>query len=538
GEMLPRDLAGSAPDDIWAAAVASCDIIECFGLEDCACKDLQGQVMHFDGVAWTPVEVPLIVQKMWTDGVTTWAAGGRIELANLDPTGGQVARFDGVDWTMLSPADAPPLKALWATGADEAWVGGENGTLRHFSQGIWTSHDQPTDAWIIEIEGRSAVEAWALDDSGQLYAWDGVDWSPWLQVPQARDFTVADDGLILVGEENGHWVGLLDIELAALTTLYTRDGRFWPASMVVDDMSTAVTSAFGTFEPNRRWDGQDWTPTYPQVPLGLASLHGAVDQGWASRHANPDWYVDPAPDDPHLYQIVDGVPLPVELPADNLALATVEPLIIDGQEQLWIGGRTHSGDVDAYIYAREGDVWVDRRPLQLSADAYGTEILTGAEDRVFAAFETFSPGNELWTFAGGEWTSMLAPPFSSLRDMVATGADDVWATGYVNQQVGERLYHWDGLGWEPAADQHPAIADVDDWWTLEALGPDDIWMLTSNFFEPERLAHYDGQDWAMVDTPALLHGWIERQNLLLAPAEDGVFIHDGIRLWRYELCPL
>ncbi|MFV8756050.1 hypothetical protein ACNOYE_36320 [Nannocystaceae bacterium ST9] len=109
-------------------------------------------------------------------------------------------------------------------------------------------------------------------------------------------------------------------------------------------------------------------------------------------------------------------------------------------------------------------------------------------------------------------------------------------TGFSDQATGDRLFEWDGLTWHAAADLYPAIAEIDDWWFLAANAPDDLWMLSFDYFEARQLAHFDGSDWTVLPTPPTLHGWGLGPDLL-APADDGLFIHDGIRLWRYEYCP-
>jgi hypothetical protein len=63
-----------------------------------------------------------------------------------------------------------------------------------------------------------------------------------------------------------------------------------------------------------------------------------------------------------------------------------------------------------------------------------------------------------------------------------------------------------------------------------------MWLVSSRSFEPDTALHWDGLDWAVIPTPTQFHGWTQRQRKLVVPTNDGVFVHDGIRLWTYEWC--
>jgi hypothetical protein len=46
---------------------------------------------------------------------------------------------------------------------------------------------------------------------------------------------------------------------------------------------------------------------------------------------------------------------------------------------------------------------------------------------------------------------------------------------------------------------------------------------------------YDGDDWTIVDTPPHLHGW-NHLGSEMAVAADGLFVYDGVYMWRYAFC--
>jgi hypothetical protein len=540
GHLIPIDLAGSAADDVWATAVFSCDTRWCSADPDCPCNAEPSRLMHYDGIAWSSVASPGLITRIWTNGTNTWGIGGRDEtdVGWLTPIPGSLAGFDGVDWTVWAD-DLPPLDSLWSLDGSEVWVGGDDGTLRRFS-GPWEIHDLPTSATVVKIEGRSSTEIWALDDAGELWAFDGSGWNSFLSLPHARDFAVMNDVLVVVGEDHGHRVDLVDIENESTDTVYWRRGDFRPGTIVVDDMQSAVTSwSRHTLPPEAqpsgswRWDGVSWSPTYEQFPLGFDDLVGDVDQGFATRYRTETEF---DPDFHPVYEIVDGEVFEIQPPAANLRVFTSERFTLAGQDQLWISTATLDFENPQYgLWARIGQAWVDRQPPGLSTPALS---LTQGGERVFANFNS-SITNITWMFEDGIWSD-ISNPLEGTRalSLAATGPDELWMTvsvglAHPNQ---EQLYFWDGADWHVAKDLFPELAGHHHWWVLEARAPDDLWMISSRYFEPESVAHWDGRGWTVLDTPPLLHGWSIRQDMLLAPTQGGVFIHDGIRLWTYEEC--
>ncbi|KIG15649.1 putative hemolysin [Enhygromyxa salina] len=546
GAMIPHDISGAAPNDLWAIAMAECNTFACQD-PDCACNEAPSVLLRYDGVDWQQVESPGLVTRIWSDGASTWAVGGRDPNSSpwLTPIGGLVASFDGDDWTVWFDDEFPTLHAVWGVDGDDVWVGGEQGTLRHFELGVWSTHDLPTTATIERIEGRASDEVWALDDEGELWAWDGVGWTHGLTIEGARDFAVYGEGLVVVGEDHGHAVNFIDVDAMSVESLYWRNGDFYPQTMVVDDMDNAVAGTVShqyssvpkpEAPPNGtwRWDGSSWSPTYVEFPTSFDQIVGAVDQGFGTRTLT-EYEVEP--DFHATYEIVDGEILELDPPEPGVRVFDSKLFLIDGQEQLWIS--TEKGEyfpnATYGLFARVDGVWVDRLPPGLTKLAFK---LTQGGERVFANFNVASNANSTWMFEDGQWTDISNPLENSRAfSLAATGPNELWSTQANNTDNPEQLYFWDGVEWHVAKDLWPALGGHDDWWTLDAAGPDDLWMGSSRFSEPESVAHWDGLDWTILPTPALLHGWSEGpQALLIEAASDGVFIHDGIRLWQYENC--
>jgi hypothetical protein len=94
---------------------------------------------------------------------------------------------------------------------------------------------------------------------------------------------------------------------------------------------------------------------------------------------------------------------------------------------------------------------------------------------------------------------------------------------------------WDGAQWQDAVSLWPQLGGQCCWHSFAQAGDGRLWMLSNGYDQSEQLAYFDGNDWTIVDTPPQLHGWSEIPTI--AGTSDGLFIYDGVYVWRYEFCP-
>jgi predicted small integral membrane protein len=158
--------------------------------------------------------------------------------------------------------------------------------------------------------------------------------------------------------------------------------------------------------------------------------------------------------------------------------------------------------------------------------------LSAAGNRVFART------SGLMYFEDGVWESIPSPSQTEsfgLLDIAATAPDRLWATFFEESYVMPELAMWDGVQWHDAVSLWPQLGEQCCWTHLQEAGNGQLWMLSSNYAQSEQLAHYDGDDWTIVDTPPHLHGW-NHQGSEMAVAADGLFVYDGVYMWRYAFC--
>ena len=123
----------------------------------------------------------------------------------------------------------------------------------------------------------------------------------------------------------------------------------------------------------------------------------------------------------------------------------------------------------------------------------------------------------------GNWQVLNTPSpagtdHAILRDVHAIAPDDVWAVGeYTAEVIGSietrsMALHWDGSAWTIVDSPSPSPYPGGTWVTFDAVaatGPNDVWAAGGkraqglDGFVGLQLfvAHYDGNDWAVMDTP-------------------------------------
>ena len=172
-----------------------------------------GQVMHYDGVAWSTVSgIPssvamldlktvwvdyagivtitgkdgLILQGNKTDGFTHF--GNLVIGGSLDGSWGvdgerilvgensQIWRHAG-SWAEDTPIPTTQhLRDVWGASADDIWAVGLTGVLNHWNGVEWTKIDGPTGSGLESIWGRSADEIYASGANGTIVKWNGEVW--------------------------------------------------------------------------------------------------------------------------------------------------------------------------------------------------------------------------------------------------------------------------------------------------------------------------------------------------------------------------
>ena len=111
---------------------------------------------------------------------------------------------------------------------------------------------------------------------------------------------------------------------------------------------------------------------------------------------------------------------------------------------------------------------------------------------------------------GSSWTIVPSPnPFAEniLSGVVALAANDVWAVGHTEEDigVGTLVEHWNGTSWSVVPSPRPGTGGMLG--GVDAVSPSDIWSAGSYYDEQEGLwetliAHWNGTAWSVVPSPS------------------------------------
>lgn len=507
--MRPRELVGRGPDDVWALAAPDC---QCF-FPPCTCFDVS-ELLHWDGQSWSSVPTPGQLFDIALTQTGVWGVGRP----------GLIARFDGQSWTTQDVGVLVEFDHVWALDDDEIWVGGRDSQLVHRSGGMWTSVELPGPyASIIALEGRAADQVWALDELGGVWAYDGVAWTQLAELPDAGGLAIEGEGesLIVAGGEGRHMVWEVDTADGSVTLLHQRS-NISAQTMIADDVDHMLLSS-----GSASWSFTDgvWAREYAQLHPHFVALLGPVDEAIGVRDSS--WYPDA------VWQLGED-PAPLTDPIESGQFNDV----LEFEGQVWVGGRDHhwtpGPEELPFVAAYDGTSWTDHSPPLIGSNDV-VDHLSEAEGRLFAHLGA-AQVHRIMYLEGDDWVSLPSATRDEqiiFADVIATAADQVWATRYVSPSA-MQLLMWDGAQWHDAASLWPQLG-AQCCWNSFAKGDGRLWMISSGYGQPQQLAVFDGTDWTIVDTPPQLHGWGAEP--VMAVAVDGLFIYDGIYMWRYAFCP-
>jgi len=283
-EGCVRSIAGTGPTDVWAGTrnTKMCD--DGYGHYS-ACDT--GQVIHWDGTAWSKAQVP------GAKGIETifTTIGGNIVFAQS----GDLFRLESGAWDVVAPAVvAPstayyrPAVALAGSAKNDVWIGGSDGDLRHFDGNTMLDFSQLRMAeTFVAMSGTSEADLWATTSEGTLIhgscgVWSAVDvralLSPidpggggklsalWTRAPD--DVWVAGFGVVL------HWDGQSWRDMPSPVRYYV--SALWGSGP--DDVYLAGEE--GLFH----WHGGAWSHV-----LGTFTIEG-INAVWGTS-ANDVWTV-------------------------------------------------------------------------------------------------------------------------------------------------------------------------------------------------------------------------------------------------------
>lgn len=137
------------------------------------------------GLAWDAVEGEGTVLGFWGSSATdVWLVADNSETNGWER--GMIAHGTAPPkpgpllWTKIDSQSTVVLEGIWGSSANDIWAVGDNGTIRHLTNGAarWEIVASPTNEGLHAVWGSSANDVWAVGDSGTIVHFDGTTWSP------------------------------------------------------------------------------------------------------------------------------------------------------------------------------------------------------------------------------------------------------------------------------------------------------------------------------------------------------------------------
>lgn len=158
-----------------------------------------GVCARYQAGTWTPIDTgapTTLLYGVWGAAPDDlWAVGGvwRAAPAGTSSEGDVVIHYDGSAWTRV---DVPALAGkpesaqkdlfkVWGASADVAFIVGSGGVALHWDGSSWERKDTGMNEPLFTVVGRSATDVWAVGGLGdtKVMHWDGGLWSS-VEVPE------------------------------------------------------------------------------------------------------------------------------------------------------------------------------------------------------------------------------------------------------------------------------------------------------------------------------------------------------------------
>jgi hypothetical protein len=188
---------------------------------------------------------------------------------------------------------------------------------------------------------------------------------------------------------------------------------------------------------------------------------------------------------------------------------------------VWAAGMSTQGTL---IVRRQGNGWVT---VPSPTPGYGTNVLLGADaltagDIWTVGYFTARPAAggigsyrrpliERWDGSQWEVIPSIGPYHTTLYDVSAVSANDVWAVGLngAGPEYQTLVEHWDGTQWTIVPSPNP-VTEFSYLYGVDAVAANDVWAVGSmgdptSSSSSTLIEHWDGTQWQVVPSPDALN---------------------------------
>lgn len=417
---------GSATDDIYASG--------------------ESTIVHFDGSTWSAVDDAPAAGVDWRgisgsseNEILVAGEGGFFQTAHF-------LHYDGTNWNEI-PVPAVGgntyLNTVWASGVDEAFVGGVPGRVLQWNGSSLAEMVSGTNEALNGIWAATSSQAFAVGVRNTFIRYNGVSWTP-------VEFDLATDAVAAIYGFAGNDV------IVAGRGVYHFDGANFDTVLPVS-------------RPRGLWANSE----------DNALVLGATTLRYDGQRAFPEDF--------------GGLSVPVLTaawgPADHIVAVGADgsAYLYDGSS--WGAMTTNNTETLTDVWGADTDavfaVGAEGTILNFNGSAWGA-MASGTDLRLTAVWgsaadDVFAVGAEgtILHYDGSSWSPMESGVDDTIFDIFGFGESEVYA-GYAGG-----LLVWNGVTWSPRQvdlDGSPVSVNA-----LSGTAPENMFISAGG-----RLAHYDG----------------------------------------------
>ncbi len=134
-----------------------------------------GEMVHYDGVAWSEV-MPDSGDVAMLRCISGTSASNIIAVGRTNDLDGFITRYDGNAWQNSVIANVEDLNGIWVEDAASAFAVGNLGVILRFDGSSWQRMSSRTSEALFCVAGTSASNVYAVGWAGTILHYDGETW--------------------------------------------------------------------------------------------------------------------------------------------------------------------------------------------------------------------------------------------------------------------------------------------------------------------------------------------------------------------------
>ena len=228
---------GSSPTNIWVTGWFTDG------------KGWGSNIYHYNGINWTAIDY-FEAELNGVFGISEndiWAVGNNLTATQWYAL---VAHYDGIEWKTENVfTSVPKLISVWASGPNDVFAVGFEGTILHYDGNSWSQMESGTKYHLRDVWGFSPNDVYACggdidnavyNDKPILLHYDGTSWESILDTTkEEHDYVISNWG---TSSEN--------LYFSSVTGFYQGSANYGWTSSVIPDEHTAKKKLRGSSEYN------------------------------------------------------------------------------------------------------------------------------------------------------------------------------------------------------------------------------------------------------------------------------------------------